>query len=100
MPSSPFSEWITASRPAGMWSATSVGMPMPRFTYQPSGMSRATRAAICARSSGLPEGCGLIDASAPRQRVGDVQHAIDEYPRRDDRLGVDRAEFGDVVGLD
>jgi hypothetical protein len=29
--------------------ATSVGRPMPRFTYEPSGMSRATRAAIWSR---------------------------------------------------
>ena len=53
MPSTPFSEWKITSRSSGTWSATAVGMPMPRLTYQPSGMSCATRAAICGRVKGL-----------------------------------------------
>jgi hypothetical protein len=32
MARSPFSDWSHTSIPAGTWLATSVGMPMPRFT--------------------------------------------------------------------
>ena len=32
MPSIPFSDWSVTVMPAGMLLATSVGMPMPRFT--------------------------------------------------------------------
>ncbi len=45
MPSRPFSDCSTMSVPAGMKFATSVGMPMPRLTYIPSGSSRAARLA-------------------------------------------------------
>jgi len=37
----------------GTWSATCSGAPMPRLTYQPSGTSRASRAAISVRVKGL-----------------------------------------------
>src|SRR4051812_10540117 len=49
----PFSEWKITSRSGGTQSATPVGMPMPRLTNQPSGMSCAMRAAMPARSSGF-----------------------------------------------
>ena len=67
MPSTPFSEWKITSRSSGTWSATAVGMPMPRLTYQPSGMSRATRAAIWVRLSGLMSGTAVsgMDVLSP-----------------------------------
>ena len=46
MPRIPFSLCRVTLMPDGMWLATSVGMPMPRFTYQPSRNSRAIRFAI------------------------------------------------------
>ena len=49
MPSTPFSEWKMTSRSIGTWSAIMVGMPMPRLTYQPSGISAAACCAICWR---------------------------------------------------
>src|SRR3954468_19478325 len=49
MPRIPFSLCRKISRPAGRWLATRVGNPMPRLTYAPSGMSRATRSASSSR---------------------------------------------------
>jgi hypothetical protein len=43
MPRRPFSECRVTSTPGGMWLATSVGMPIPRFTTWPSGSSAAAR---------------------------------------------------------
>ena len=42
----PFSLWNSTEMPSGMWFATSVGMPMPRLTYQPSRSSCAMRRAM------------------------------------------------------
>src|SRR3990167_3439846 len=50
MPSMPFSDCKVTLTPAGISLATSVGMPMPRFTYQPSCNSRPARSAIWLRS--------------------------------------------------
>ncbi len=36
MPSSPFSDWSQTCIPSGMWLATRVGIPIPRFTTKPS----------------------------------------------------------------
>src|SRR5690606_29327213 len=52
-PSTPFSLCRKMSLSRGKWLAISVGRPMPRFTWAPSGMSRATRAAIWLRMSML-----------------------------------------------
>ena len=68
MPSTPFSEWKITSRSSGTWSAIAVGMPMPRLTYQPSGMSRATRAAISTRLSGLKSVTAVSGIAASCQK--------------------------------
>src|SRR5438270_7805510 len=93
------------SRSAGTWSPTIVGSPIPRLTYQPSGMSRATRAAMAARPSGVAEGVvrSLMSASIRsacilarrlwrRVSVSHLDDAIDENPRRDDLLGGELAK--------
>src|ERR1019366_2427475 len=51
MPRMPFSDWRMTSMPFGMKFETSVGMPMPRFTYIPSLSSLAARRMMPSRSS-------------------------------------------------
>src|SRR6266851_1626439 len=93
------------SRSAGTWSPTIVGSPIPRLTYQPSGISRATRAAMAARSRGLAEGCSrsLMSVSTCSTRilarrlgrrapVSYFNDTIDENSRRDDFLGREIAQ--------
>src|SRR5690348_491396 len=46
VPISPFSDWKNTLTSAGIWFATSVGMPMPRLTSIPGRNSRAMRFAI------------------------------------------------------
>ena len=41
-----FSDWKNTFVPCGTWLATSVGMPMPRFTSMPSRSSCAMRLAM------------------------------------------------------
>src|SRR5690348_9166016 len=77
-PITPFSAWKMTSRSDGTKSATSVGMPMPRLTSQPSGMSCAHHAAMPLRSSGV----NAIEALSERH----VQHAVHEDAGRDDGL--------------
>src|SRR5262249_1124085 len=45
----PFSEWSTTFTPSGRWLGINVGNPIPKFTYSPSTISAAARAAICSR---------------------------------------------------
>src|SRR3954469_9712775 len=109
MPRMPFSECTTTSRSAGMWSATSVGMPMPRLTYHPSGMSRASRAAMPVRPSRLVpnvlEPCAAsfiaLLPSARQLRIAgrDMQHAIDEDAGGDDLVRRQLADIADMVRL-
>src|SRR5579862_5367369 len=95
---------------------------MPRLTYQPSGMSRASRSAICTRDSGLHGGNVLtfsftsaFTASSPSHRpkspsqvtvlrhrrlaIRHVQHAVDVNSRRGDFFRIERAKFDDVLSL-
>src|SRR4051794_10475860 len=101
MPSSPFSLCRKISRSFGRWFATSVGRPMPRFTYEPSEMSRATRAAIWSRVSfcmTAPLRSGdLAEAGRPGRGARDANDALHEDARRDDRFRVELAERDDVV---
>src|SRR5580704_16271513 len=109
MPKMPFSDWKITSRSPGTWSATCSGAPMPRLTYQPSGISRASRSAICTRVSGLHGGNVLtfsftstFTASSLRHRrlaIRHVQHAVDVNSRRGDFFRIERAEFDDVLSL-
>src|SRR5579862_4492355 len=82
---------------------------MPRLTYQPSGMSRASRSAICTRVIALQGGSVLtfsltsaLTISSLRHRrltVRHVQHAVDVNPRRRNFFRIERAEFDDVLSL-
>src|SRR4051812_48456546 len=102
MPSTPFSEWKITSRPAGTWSATMVGMPMPRLTYQPSGMSRASRWAIWPRLSGVIVATVSVMPAllkAGRITVGHVQNPVHEDAGRHNLLRVERAELDQMLGL-
>src|SRR3982751_3673045 len=101
MPMTPFSLWRTTSRPAGRWFATIVGKPMPRLTTAPSGMSRATRAAISARlhfGSLIARSSRLLPKAAGAGRdAADAHDPAHEDSRRDDALGVEAAERHDLV---
>ena len=46
VPISPFSDWKNTCMPSGTKFATSVGIPMPRFTSMPGESSRAIRRAM------------------------------------------------------
>src|SRR6185295_11084634 len=99
MPSKPFSVWRMISRSTGRQLATIVGRPMPRLTYAPFGMSRATRAAICSfvnRCMSL--GCG---ASRRHRLRGwrNLDHARDEDARGHDGFGIEVAEFHHLTHL-
>src|SRR6478672_10121804 len=90
MPSRPFSLWRVTRTPSGRWLATSVGIPMPRFTYWPSSSSLAAMAAISSRVHMIsylradPYG-PLFDVF---NRVDDAHHSLHEDPWCDDVLGV------------
>src|SRR6478609_8741635 len=90
MPSRPFSLWRVTRTPSGKWLATSVGIPMPRFTYWPSSSSLAAMAAISSRVHMIsylradPYG-PLFDVFG---RVDDAHHSLHEDPWCDDVLGV------------
>src|SRR5689334_6485603 len=102
MPITPFSLCRTISRPVGRWLATIVGKPMPRLTTAPSGMSRATRAAISARlhfgsaTRSLPSGL-LAEAAGARRDAVDADDPLHEDPGSDDAFGVERAEWNHLV---
>src|ERR1700730_755002 len=78
-------------------------MPMPRLTDQPSGMSCATRIA----SSSRPSGCQLRFSAMAlslfdlNRRIAafDVHDPVDIDAWRDDGLGRQFAELGDMLGL-
>src|ERR1700675_216800 len=89
MPITPFSAWKMTSRSCTK-SETFVGMPMPRLTNQPSGMSRAMRAAMPSRSSGF-----MVGGSLHRN----VQHALHEDSGGVDVFRLDGSEFNDVRSL-
>src|SRR6185295_16332872 len=88
-PITPFSAWKITSRSGGTKSATSVGIPMPRLTNQPSGMSRAHHAAMPLRSSGV----NAIEVLSERH----VQHAVHENARRHDDLRRQLAKRDDIA---
>ena len=60
MPSMPFSVCSTTPAAGSRCSATVVGWPMPRLTYEPAGMSRAMMAASSSRSSGPRSRCSTV----------------------------------------
>src|SRR5579863_5109797 len=65
-----------------------LGMPQPKFTYEPSGNSKAARCAICSRvSRGLS---GIADSFC-------LHDAMHENRGRDDMLGFDRADRNNFV---
>src|SRR5262249_61924700 len=74
---------------------------MPRLTNQPSGISRATRAAISLRVRGLDAARTVMLASLGDGRfaIGYVQHAIDVDARRRNLLRIERAEIDNVLRL-
>src|ERR1700677_4391572 len=64
-------------------------MPQPKFTYAPSGNSRAARSAICSRVSralGISLPLGLNDT-------------IDKYGRRNDGFGIELSRTDDLFHL-
>src|SRR3954447_26264126 len=63
MPSIPFSDCRMMCVPRGTKFATSVGIPIPRFTYIPSASSRAARWAIWSLVSGGMSGAPLADGA-------------------------------------
>src|SRR5262252_343861 len=91
MPSIPFSDCSTMCIPAGTKFATSVGMPMPRFTYMPSRSSRAARWAIWSRFRAGISGAPLAD--------GPLLDRFLEARSGDDALHVDAGRV-DAVGLE
>src|SRR6266550_227024 len=108
MPSTPFSEWNTTSRPAGMKSGMSVGRPRPRLTYQPSGMSRARRAAISWRPQGfIASVLALTVTAGPRcsclcrRRIGalHLDHAVHEDAWRHHAFRIELAQFYHMAHL-
>src|SRR5215471_3226360 len=81
----------------------SVGSPRPRLTYQPSGMSRARRAAISSRLSGFSAGAVALMMSllSSRRRVGavDLNDAVHEDARCHDGFRNKLAELNEVARL-
>src|ERR1700677_3683467 len=92
MPMTPFSAWKMTSRSCTK-SEIFVGMPMPRLTNQPSGMSRAMRAAMPSRSSGLKSAMRLVSLNRH------MQHALHEDAGGVDIFRLDGAEFHHMRGL-
>src|SRR5689334_6489401 len=80
---------------------------MPRLTYQPSGISRARRAAISARVIGrhfattlaAVSFTGFFSSSDNRFAIGHVQHAIDVDAGGRDLFRIQRAEIDNVLRL-
>src|SRR5487761_782204 len=82
---------------------------MPRLTYQPSGISRASRTAISARVSGVYAGgvaafsfvsaLTVFSSGNRRFAIGHVQDAIDVDSGRNDSFRVERAQIDDVLAL-
>jgi hypothetical protein len=75
-PMTPFSAWKITSRSIGTKSAMWVGMPMPRLTSQPSGMSRAARSAMPLRSSGE----NALSAIAVSSQAGTCSTRLTKMP--------------------
>src|SRR5436190_3940903 len=74
---------------------------MPRLTYQPSGMSRATRAAISLRARARYLAITFTAASSRDGRfaLGHVQHAIDIDSGSGDLFRIERTEIDNVLRL-
>src|ERR1017187_4963919 len=98
----PFSLWKTTSRFESVTSANTVGIPMPRLTNQPSGISanrrwaisrRVHRGRVSATSPGEDSDVGLLTV-APNH-----DHSIDEHARCHDHLGIERTERHDGRNL-
>src|SRR3712207_203748 len=106
MPITPFSDWKTTSRSGGTWFATRVGMPMPRLTHQPSGMSSAARRAIWSRLKGCivahtPLAGIPMPAASPRPGRAAVHphHPFHVDPGGVDPVRADLAQLPDVLHL-
>ena len=86
MPSMPFSVCRMISRSAGRWSATRVGRPMPRFTYEPSGCRarRAARARAARRAARA-----FADCSWPRPPMNSPVAEPGAFADGDDLVDVD-----------
>src|SRR5665213_2024376 len=79
-------------------------MPMPRLTYQPSGMSRAVRCAISVRVSGFQgrsiEGSAIVSlVSGSGCCVGNVDDAVHKDAGSDYFLRTELAQLDDVLSL-
>src|SRR4051794_14498140 len=70
VPISPFSDWKKTCMPAGTKFATSVGIPMPRFTSMPDESSWAVRRAmmVCASMGALTNSQSGSQRSVPESR--------------------------------
>src|SRR5215831_7732799 len=101
MPSMPFSDCRMMCMPRGTKFATSVGMPMPRFTYIPSASSRAARWAIwslvSAGMSGAPLADGPLLDRLLEGRAGDDALHVDA--RRVDLVGLEVARLDELLDL-
>src|SRR5215471_10728965 len=86
VPIRPFSDWKKTRIEGGTKFATSVGMPMPRFTSMPSRSSRAMRLAITV--------CGSM-VSFLRDNVIHQGSRGDDMVRRDHTDGYDMFRGGD-----
>src|SRR5260221_6315927 len=84
-----------------------VGRPMPRFTYAPFGMSRATRVAICSRlkrfiacasRSAIPSSGRARCGHQPR-RGRDLDDTLNEDARGNNALGIEITEIDDLAHL-
>ena len=102
MPSMPFSVCSTTPDSGVRWSATVVGWPMPRLTYEPAGMSRGDRPRRARSwSSGPRSVCSTVGQRRWRScwllavRGDEIDDPVDEDARRDDVLGVDVADLDD-----
>src|SRR3954466_15918317 len=101
----PFSLCRITWTPGGRWFGTSVGSPMPRFTYSPSFSSAAARAAISSRVqdiSGLRSRAGraLLDALLLGLLRSERYDALDEDAGQMDRIRIERSDLDDLLGLD
>ena len=89
-------------RAGGMKFATSVGMPMPRFTYMPSRSSRAARWAIWSRVSGgmaRRSSCGRSAARWAFRSAAPCDDALDVDPGRVDAVGIELARLDQDLDL-
>src|SRR4051794_2603096 len=101
----PFSDCSTISTSAGTWFGTRVGNPMPRLTYCPSVSSRAARAAISSRVSGISGSLGArphgaaFDPLVGRLLGGQRDHPLHVHPGQVDLVRVELARLHQPLDL-